>query len=96
MKLIISPTNYFVLTIVTLFCGCTTPRHLIMVDRPIRNAVAPVKELQVNSFNVETTKKDNPIEKKLFMDEFTDYLRYNPSIGEIEKQYPNLAADYYH
>jgi len=93
MKLIISPTNYFVLTIVTLFCGCTTPRHLIMVDRPIRNAVAPVKELQVNSFNVETTKKDNPIEKKLFMDEFTDYLRYNPSLGEIEKQYPNLSVD---
>jgi len=93
MKSFFSSTNYFVLTIVTLFFGCTTPRHLVMVDRPIRNAVAPVKELQVNSFNVETTKRDNPTEKKLFMDEFTDYLRYNPSIGEIEKQYPNLAAD---
>ncbi|HUX53212.1 MAG TPA: caspase family protein [Williamwhitmania sp.] len=75
------------------FFGCTTPRHIIMVDKPIRNEIAPAAGLQITSFNVETTKKDIPAEKKLFMDEFADYLRYNRSIAEIEHHYPNLTAD---
>ncbi len=93
MRLTTALRNFLLMIFGITFWGCTTPRHIIMIDKPIRNEIAPAAGLQVTSFNVETTNKDVPAEKKLFMDEFSDYLRYNRSIAEIEHHYPNLTAD---
>ena len=83
----------FVLFLGLLLLGCTTPRHIVKLDTPIRNQSVKLTPIRVNSFNIVTTRRDRLEQKQAFLDEVTQYLQYNQSILDLQKRYPDLAFD---
>jgi hypothetical protein len=87
-----SLSNIIILLIILVFfSNCTTPRYLVVPNRPFstvnRNRNVNINELKINPL---TTKDDiNDLEK--LADVFRDYMQLNDSYYQIQEYYPDAS-----
>lgn len=79
------------LIIIVSFSNCTTPKHLVVPNRPFSTA-NKIRNVNISEFRIDPlTKEDdiNDIEK--LADVFSDYMKLNNSYYQIQERYPDAS-----
>jgi hypothetical protein len=76
--------------IMVLLSNCTTPKHLVIPNKPFSTSAHKFRKINIREFRVDPlTSQDFQSDIPKLMDVFTDYLQLNDSYYKIQEFYPN-------
>ena len=80
--------------IIVLFSNCTTPKHLVIPNKPFRSSLYKDRKINISEFDVNPlTKEDFQSDIQKLMDVFVDYLQLNDSYYKIQEFYPDATLN---